>query len=400
MEIEFSKKLNRFETGIFSLLKEKKEQLLKEGREVYDFSVGTPDFKPKDYVMDAMIKACKDPEKYKYSLTDLDELVESVQNYYRKRFQVSLEKPQIMSLYGSQEGMAHIAYVLCDPGDIVLVPNPGYPVFEIGPMLSGCEVIHYPLYAKNDFVLDFDDIDENVAQRAKMMIVSYPANPVCAVADEAFYEKLIAFAKKYHIVIVHDSAYADITYKDEPCRSFLSYKGAVDVGIEFYSLSKTFDLTGARISFAVGNESIINQFRMVRSQIDYGIFLPVQYAAIAALNGPLEPVRKQCQEYKRRNQALCAGLRQIGWQVPDSKGTMFVWAPLPDGYTNAEQFCLELMERTGVIVVPGTSFGDLGEGYVRFALVSNIESIEKMVLSVVKSGILKEKKNTNFCVDL
>jgi LL-diaminopimelate aminotransferase len=220
------------------------------------------------------------------------------------------------------------------------------------------------------------------------MVVSYPGNPCCKVAPDAFYEELIAFAKKYDIVILHDNAYADLVFGRQG-GSFLSYKGAKEVGVEFYSLSKTFNYTGARVSFAIGNREIIQKFRALRTQFDYGTFLPVQYGAIAALNGPFDSVLQQCEDYAERNRVLCAGLREIGWNVPDSDGTMFVWAPLPKGYTNSEKFAMELMEKSGVICVPGTSFGSLGEGYVRMALVLPPEKLREAVESIRNSGILK-----------
>lgn len=388
MEFQFSKRAQKIEEGIFSILDHKKSELMAAGRKVYNFSVGTPDFQPQPHIMQAMAEAALDPENYKYALTDRDDLLAAMQEFYRARFGVELAGDEIMSLYGSQEGMAHIAIALCDPGDVVLVPNPGYPVFSLGPELVGAQIETYPLYAQNDFLPDFADIPEETARRARFMIVSYPANPVCSVADGAFYEKLIAFAQKYEIMILHDNAYSDIIYDGREGTSFLSYPGAKEVGIEFYSLSKSYNMTGLRISFAVGNREIIREFRKVRSQIDYGTSLLVQKAAVAALTGPQEAVKEQCREYERRNKALCGGLRSIGWNVPDSKGTMFVWAPLPEGYENSAAFTLELMEKTGMIVTPGSAFGDLGEGYVRMALVLPVPVIEEAVEKIRESGIL------------
>lgn len=390
MEFQFSRRSNAIEEGIFTTLNNKKEELLAKGRKVYNFSVGTPDFKPQPHIMEAMVEAAKDPENYKYALADRPELLQAMQDFYQKRFGVTLETDEIMSLYGSQEGMAHVALPLCDPGDVVLVPNPGYPVFGLGPQLCGAKLETYPLYRENNFLPVFSDIPEETARAAKFIIVSYPANPVCSVADDAFYEELIAFARKYEILILHDNAYSDIIYDGREGKSFLSYEGAKEVGIEFYSLSKSYNMTGMRISFAVGNKAVIHQFKKVRSQIDYGIFLPIQMAAVAALTGPQEAVKEQCREYERRNKALCGGLRKIGWNVPDSQGTMFVWAPLPDHYTNSEQFVLDLMEKTGVIVTPGSAFGSLGEGYVRMALVHGVPVIEEAIKEIQESGILKE----------
>jgi LL-diaminopimelate aminotransferase len=238
-------------------------------------------------------------------------------------------------------------------------------------------------------MLKFENIPEEIARKAKLIVVSYPLNPVCAVADDKFYEELIAFAKKYNIIVLHDNAYADIVYGGREGKSFLEYEGAKEVGVEFYSLSKTYNMTGMRISFTVGNAEIISQFKKVRSQIDYGIFPAIQLAAVAALTGPQDMVKEQCAEYERRNKALCGGLREIGWNVPDSQGSMFVWAKIPEGFESSESFVLELMEKSGVIVVPGTAFGSLGEGYVRFALVYPVEVIKEAVKAIDESGILK-----------
>lgn len=391
MELRFSKKANSFREGIFALLNEKKEEMLAEGRTVYNLSVGTPDFRPPQAVMEAVSAAALKPENYRYALKDLPELTRAVQDFYKRRFGVALEENEIMSIYGSQEGMAHIAWALCDPGDLVLVPNPGYPIFRIGPQLCDARTWEYPLREENGFLPVLEEIPERIAEEARFMVVNYPGNPVCRLAPDSFYRDLIAFAKKYHIIILHDNAYSDLVYGGKTGTSFLAFEGAKEVGVEFYSLSKSFNYTGARMSFVVGNPQIIQKFRTIRSQIDYGIFLPVQYGAIAALREPEEAVKEQCREYERRNRALCGGLRKIGWNVPDSEGTMFVWAPLPEGYTDSEQFCLELMERSGVICVPGSSFGSLGEGYVRFALVLPPQELELVVRSIEECGIIRKK---------
>ena len=388
MKLEFSNKANSFRAGIFAQLNERKEELQKMGKTIYNLSVGTPDFKTPQHVMEAVSKAALDPNNYKYALKDLPELTETMQSFYQRRFGVKLEPDEIMSIYGSQEGMAHIAWALCNPGDLVLVPNPGYPIFKIGPLLCDAAVWEYPLRAENHFLPDFDEIPEQIAERARFMVVNYPGNPICRLAPDSFYDELIAFAKKYNIIILHDNAYSDIVYGGRKCGSFLSHEGAKEVGVEFYSLSKSYNYTGARMSFVVGNREIIEKFQTIRSQIDYGIFLPVQYGAIAALNEPQDAVIEQCKEYERRNHTLCQGLRDIGWDVPDSEGTMFVWAPIPEKFTSSEEFCMELMERSGVICVPGSSFGSLGEGYVRFALVLPVEELEKVVESIRDCGIL------------
>lgn len=389
MDFNFAQRLDSFEAGIFSVLNDKKNELIRQGKKVYNMSVGTPDFKPAQHIIDAVCEAASKPENYKYALADLPELLDAVSRHYAERYGVEgLKHEEIMSIYGSQEGMAHIAMALCDPGDVVLVPNPGYPVFTAGPFLCGARVETYELHKENNFIIEFDKIPEELARRAKVMIVSYPLNPVCVTAPDSFYEELIAFAKKYHIIILHDNAYSDIIYGGRVGKSFLAFEGAEDVGVEFYSLSKSYNYTGARMSFVVGNAAIVEKFKCVRSQIDYGIFLPVQYGAIAALTGPQDAVKAQCEEYDRRNHALSEGMTSIGWNVPLSQGTMFSWAPIPEGFGSSNEFVMELMEKTGLIVTPGSSFGSLGEGFVRFALVLDVDTIKEAVQAVKDSGIL------------
>ena len=385
----FSTLINDFKPGIFGALNEKKEELLREGRKVYNLSVGTPDFRPAPHVMKAMQDACGNPENYKYSLADLPELLEAVCYCYEKRFGVHIRIDEVMSVYGSQEAMAHIGMVFCDPGDVILVPNPGYPMFEMSGIMAKADVQYYSIEEKNGYLPDLESIPEETLKRTKYMIVSYPLNPVCVCAPDEFYVKLIAFAKKHDIVILHDNAYSDITFTGKPGKSFLSFEGAKDVGVEFYSLSKSYNLTGARISFVVGNRDIISRFRLLRSQIDYGIFYPVQLAAIAALTGPDDFIEEQREQYAARNRALCGGLRSIGWNVPDSQGTMFVWARIPEGYESSVDFCMKLMEQTGVIVTPGSAFGSNGEGFVRMALVVDLEMISEIIRVLDASGIFR-----------
>ena len=393
MEIShFSSLINDFKPGIFGALNERKEELLRAGRKVYNLSVGTPDFRPAPHVMKAMQEACGKAENYKYSLADMPELLEAVQYRYEKRFGVHIGTDEVMSVYGSQEAMAHIGMVFCDPGDVILVPNPGYPMFEMSGIMAKADVQYYNIEEKNGYLPDLDSIPEAVLKRTKYMIVSYPLNPVCVCAPDDFYERLIAFANKHDIVILHDNAYSDITFNGGPGRSFLSFEGAKDVGVEFYSLSKSYNLTGARISFVVGNKDIISRFRLLRSQIDYGIFYPVQIAAIAALTGPDDFIEEQRQQYAARNRALCGGLRSIGWDVPDSQGTMFVWAKIPEGYESSADFCMKLMERTGVIVTPGSAFGSNGEGYVRMALVVDADVIDEIIRVLDASGIFRQER--------
>lgn len=389
MSIQFADRMKEYEAGIFQVLNEKKDAAEKQGKKIYNLSVGTPDFPPAEHVMNAVIEAAKKPENYKYALVDIPELIEAVQQRYEKRYEVSLAADEIMSVYGSQEGIAHICLSLCNPGDVVLVPNPGYPIFGIGPSLAGAEVVTYDLTESNHYLPDLDVMDEKLLARTKCMIVSYPLNPVCKAAPDDFYESLIPWAIKHNIVIIHDNAYSDIIYDGRIGKSILRIPGAKKIAVEFYSLSKSFNYTGARVSFLTGNKEIIANFKRLRSQIDYGTFFPVQYGAVAALTGSDQMVIDQCAEYEKRRDALCGGLRKIGWPVEDSEGTMFAWAKIPAPYTDDVEFVMELVEKTGVLCTPGSSFGSLGKGHVRFALTMPVETIREAVDAIARSGIVQ-----------
>lgn len=386
--MEFSDRVNRFGANIFHQLDEKKKERLEQGKPVYNLSVGTPDFLTSKHVMEAVSKAALDPDNYKYSMGDTDELVQAVQHWYQRRYDVDLETGEIMTVAGTQEGMAHIAMAVCNPGDVVLVPNPCYPIFEIGPYLCGARVEYYDLLPEDDYLPDLESIPEETLQQAKMLVFSYPSNPSTATAPEQLYEKMIEIGRKYDILMVHDNAYSEIIYDGREGISFLKFPGAKEVGVEFNSLSKTYNLTGIRVSFLLGNAKVVHKFKTLRSQFDYGTSLLVQKAAVAALNGPQEDVVTQCKQYQERRDALCQGLRSIGWEVPDAKGSMFVWAKIPARFKNSMDFCMELIDKTGVICTPGSSFGTLGEGYVRFALVLPVDKIKEIIEIIDKSNIL------------
>ncbi len=386
--MEFAKLTRGLDKNIFSRLDEHKQKRIQSGREVINLSVGTPEFKPDEHVMRALTDAAQDPENYKYSLTDMPALTGAVIEWYDRRYGVSLEKQEVISVNGSQEGIAHIALALCDRGCKVLVPDPGYPIFSFGAKIAGADLAFTPLLEENNFLVDFDAIPKSVAHAARMIIVSYPSNPVTAVADGEFYGRLVHFAKKHDIFVVHDNAYSELVLDGRTGSSFLCTPGAKDVGIEFNSLSKSYNLTGARISFALGNRDMIDNFKRLRSQIDYGMFYPLQYAAIAALCGPQDILERNRQGYTERRDALCGGLREIGWDVKDSPATMFVWAKLPEGYTRSFDFVSALIEKTGVICTPGLAFGPRGEGYVRFALVVPPRAMQRAVQLINKSGVL------------
>lgn len=388
MKIQIADRMKEFEEGIFQVLNEKKDEAEKQGKKIYNLSVGTPDFPPAEHVINAVVEAAKNPVNYKYALIDLPELIRAVQTRYSKRYGVSLEKEEIMSVYGSQEGIAHICLSLCNPGDVVLVPNPGYPIFGIGPSLAGAEVVTYDLAEENGYLPDLDAMDESLLARARCMVVSYPLNPVCKAAPDSFYEKLIPWAAEHEILIIHDNAYSDIIYDGREGKSILRIPGAKDTAVEFYSLSKSYNYTGARVSFLTGNREVVAYFKKLRSQIDYGTYLPVQYGAIAALTGPDQMVEDQCAEYQKRRDALCGGLRALGWKIEDSEGTMFAWAKIPDGYTDDVKFVMELVAKSGVLCTPGSSFGSLGKGHVRFALTLPVETIVEAVDAIARSGML------------
>ena len=388
MDLQVAERMKNYEEGIFQLLDEKKEEVEKKGKKVYNLSVGTPDFKPAQHIMDAVVEASGKPENYKYSLKEIPELVQAVIERYEKRYQVALKPTELTAVYGSQEGIAHIGLSLCNPGDVVLVPDPGYPIFSIGPSLAMAQIVTYPLLKENHYLPDLKGMDAEIRKKAKFMIVSYPLNPICKIAPDSFYEELIPWAKENNIIIVHDNAYSDIIYDGHVGKSILAFTGAKDICVEFYSLSKSFNYTGARMGFLVGNEFLVQNFKKLRSQIDYGAFLPVQYGAVAALTGPDDMVKAQCAEYQRRRDALCGGLRSIGWEIEDSEGTMFAWAKIPERYKDDVAFVMELLEKSGVLCTPGSSFGELGKGHVRFALTMPVEMIQEAVKAIKESGIL------------
>ena len=386
--MRFSKRLDRFGDEVFASLNARRRELEAQGREVIDLSVGTPDFEPPAHVKEALVEAAKDSNMWKYALTDLPELTQAVIDYYASRFGVEgLEPNMIMSVNGTQEGMGRMASALLDEGDLVLVPDPCYPLFRASALIAGADLAFYPLSAETNFLPDVSRIDSAVADRAKYMVVSLPANPVGSVGTPEVYAQIIEFARAHDLLIVHDNAYSDIIFDGVEGHSFFENEGASEVGVEFFSLSKSFNVTGARVSFLVGRPDVIAAVRKLRAQSDYGMFLPIQRAAIAALTGPREQVREQERRYQERRDALCDGLESIGWERPNAHGSMFVWARLPHGRTDSMAFCLELMEKAGVIVTPGASFGPGGEGFVRMALVLPPEGLCRAVAAIEASGL-------------
>lgn len=386
--MQASQRLDRFGTEVFASLNNKLLALKAQGKTIYNMSVGTPDFKPYGHVVEALTQAAQDPEMWKYALRDLPELKQAVCDYYERRFGVSGITPSmVQSCNGTQEGVGHLGLALLDPGDTILVPDPCYPVFEAGAKIADAKLEYYPLVAEHNYLPYVAGIDPEVADRAKYMIVSLPANPVGSVGTPEVYEEIIAFAREHDLLIVHDNAYSDIVFDGEPGGSFLQYPGALEVGVEFFSLSKSFNVTGARIGFLVGREDVVSAFAKLRSQIDFGMFFPIQKAAIACLNGPRDEVEAQRLKYQERRDALCDGLEGLGWERPNAHGSMFVWAKLPGGRTDSMAFCEELMEKAGVVVTPGASFGPSGEGHVRMALVLPPDQIALAVEAIREAGL-------------
>lgn len=386
--MQASQRLDRFGAEVFASLNNKLLALKAQGKTIYNTSVGTPDFKPYDHVVEALTQAAQDPEMWKYALRDLPELKQAVCDYYERRFGVSGITPSmVQSCNGTQEGVGHLGLALLDPGDTILVPDPCYPVFEAGAKIADAKLEYYPLVAEHNYLPYVAGIDPEVADRAKYMIVSLPANPVGSVGTPEVYEEIIAFAREHDLLIVHDNAYSDIVFDGEPGGSFLQYPGALEVGVEFFSLSKSFNVTGARIGFLVGREDVVSAFAKLRGQIDFGMFFPIQKAAIACLNGPRDEVEAQRLKYQERRDALCDGLEGLGWERPNAHGSMFVWAKLPGGRTDSMAFCEELMEKAGVVVTPGASFGPSGEGHVRMALVLPPDQIALAVEAIREAGL-------------
>lgn len=386
--MQASQRLDRFGAEVFASLNNKLLALKAQGKTIYNMSVGTPDFKPYDHVVEALTHAAQDPEMWKYALRDLPELKHAVCDYYERRFGVSGITPSmVQSCNGTQEGVGHLGLALLDPGDTILVPDPCYPVFEAGAKIADAKLEYYPLVAEHNYLPYVAGIDPEVADRAKYMIVSLPANPVGSVGTPEVYEEIIAFAREHDLLIVHDNAYSDIVFDGEPGGSFLQYPGALEVGVEFFSLSKSFNVTGARIGFLVGREDVVSAFAKLRSQIDFGMFFPIQKAAIACLNGPRDEVEAQRLKYQERRDTLCDGLEDLGWERPNAHGSMFVWAKLPGGRTDSMAFCEELMEKAGVVVTPGASFGPSGEGHVRMALVLPPDQIALAVEAIREAGL-------------
>jgi LL-diaminopimelate aminotransferase len=387
-----SKRLSQLGSAIFAEVSEWKEQVNKQGMDVIDLGIGSPDQPPSPKVIEALVQAVSKPHNYGYPTSEGSlQFRQTIARWYQYRFGVELDpNDEILTLMGSQDGLAHLAMAITDPGDLVLVPDPGYPIYAASLVLAGVTPYTMPLRIENNFLPDLDRIPEAVAKQAKFMLLNYPSNPLSAVADRAFFARLVAYAHKHHIIIVHDLAYSEMTFDGFLPVSILQIPDAKEIAVEFHSLSKSFNMAGCRLAFMVGNSEVVQALQTLKSNIDYGVFIAIQEAGIAALEEDMTHDHSVAKQYELRRNLLVEGLRNIGWDIPLPKATMFVWAPIPKGWTS-RQIAREILFSTGVVVIPGDAFGSEGEGYVRIALV---QSEERLVEAVSRIGrFFAEKVN-------
>ena len=380
MSFSFSQRLKQIPPYLFAEIDRLKNEMIRRGVDVIDLGVGDPDLPTPPHIVERLKEAAEDPENHRYpSYNGLFSFRRAVSDWYKRRFGVDLDpEREVIALIGSKEGIAHLPLAFVDPGDVVLVPNPAYPVYHIGTIFAGGRPYYMPLLEENGFLPNLEKIPEDIARRAKLIFVNYPNNPTAAVADLDFFERLKRFAKKYNIIVCHDAAYTELSYDGYRPPSFLEVKGSKEIAIEFHSLSKTYNMTGWRIGFAVGNADVIKALKEVKSNIDSGVFQAVQWAAIAALEGSEDAVEKNRGVFQERRDILIDGLRKIGLRVQRAKATFYLWARVPSGYSSAS-FSRFLLERAGIVTTPGSGFGDAGEGYIRIALTVPKERIIEAV---------------------
>lgn len=375
--MKLSSLMSELSSGIFTELAKEKAALKAKGMDVIDLSVGTPNIAPTQAIKQTISEEALNNENYVYAIDDLPELKAAASQWYESRYGVEIDADtEVCAVLGTQEGLAHCCLPVIDPGDTVILQDPCYPAFFTGAALAHATVFRVPQRHENGFIIDFDDISADVAQRAKLMIVSYPNNPTAAVAPPAFYDELVAFAKRHDIFVIHDNAYSELAFDGLRVGSFLAHKGAKHIGAEFNSLSKSYGYAGARLGFCVGNGEYISALKQLKSNTDYGIFLPVQKAGICALQSDKSVVRETAAAYQKRRDILIDAFASHGWQIEKPRATMFVWAKIPEKFgTDDVAFVQRLMQATGVLVVPGSAFGSCGKGFVRMALVQSEERI-------------------------
>ncbi|RKY41837.1 MAG: hypothetical protein DRP85_04845 [Candidatus Makaraimicrobium thalassicum] len=368
-------RMKRLPMYLFTIIDDLKKDAQDRGLDIIDLGMGNPDQPTPKHVVDELCKRARDPENYRYSRSiDSVEcgLRRAISKWYRTKFGVDLEPDsEVLPLIGSKEGIAHISLAFLNSDDIALVPNPAYPVHFNGVLIAGGILHNLSIDEKNHFLPDLDSIPRNILKKTKMIFLSYPNNPTAAVATKGFFSKAVSFARKHRIILVHDLAYSDIVFDGYKAPSVLQTPGSREVSVEFHTLSKSYNMAGWRIGFAVGNARILRSLAKTKGYIDFGLFKPIQYAAIKALTGPQGCVRRQVEIYRRRRDVMVDSLAKIGWNVPKPRATFYLWARIPDKYSalTSMEFVSLLIREAGVVLAPGTGFGEYGEGFVRFALV-------------------------------
>lgn len=381
-----SKRLDRLPPYLFGTLNELKLKLRQQGEDVIDLAMGNPDSPPAPHIAEKLREVTLDSKAHRYSASKgIRNLRKAICRHYQKKFEVELDwETEAIGVIGSKEGLAHLSLALLDEGDTALVPNPTYPIHIYSVVIAGGNVITIPLSQEENFVPQMDRIARELWPKPKVMILNFPHNPTTAVVDLSFLEQVVEFARQEDILVVHDFAYSDIVFDGYRAPSIMQIKGAKEVAVEFFTMSKSYNMAGWRVGFCVGNSKVIEALAKIKGYYDYGIFTPVQVAAIAALDGPQDCVRETAERYQQRRDVLVEGLDRIGWPLTKPKATMFVWASIPDKYRHmgSMKFAAKLLEEAKVAVTPGVGFGDLGEGYVRVALVENEHRIRQAVRNI------------------
>lgn len=378
--ITYAERIRTLPPYLFAAIDEMKQQAVARGVDIINLGIGDPDLPTPDPILERMQQAVTDPQHHQYpSSSGMLSFRTAVAGWYQRRFNVTVDpKSEVVTLIGSKEGIGHVPMAFIDPGDVVLVPSPGYPVYPVAASFAGGMVHEMPLLKQNGFLPDLDAIPPDVAQRAKLMFLNSPNNPTSAIADVAFFNRVIAFAKEHHVIVCHDAAYSEIFYDGRRPSSFLEAEGAMDVGIEFHSLSKTFNMTGWRLGFAVGRAEVIAGLSQVKSNLDSGQFQAVQEAGITALESDDRLTAGLRTIYQERRDVLVAGLKNLGLEFETPSATFYVWIEVPQGYTSAS-FTAHLLEKAGIVTTPGNGFGAPGEGYIRMALTTTKERLAEAV---------------------
>lgn len=382
-----AKRLKQLPPYLFAEIDKLKSELVAKGADVIDLGVGDPDLPTPSHIVEALRRSAQDPANHRYpSYSGMGDFKVSVSRWYKKRFDVELDpEAEVVSLIGSKEGIAHIPLAFVDPGEPVILPDPGYPVYQAGTVFAGGVPHFVPLRADTGFLPDLSEIPEDVAQKAKLLFLNYPNNPTAATAEVDFFEEVVAWAKQYEVMVCHDAAYTEIAYDGYRAPSIFQVEGAKDVAIEFHSLSKTYNMTGWRVGFAVGNREIVAGLGRIKTNVDSGIFQAVQWAAMAALDGSQDCVEENKRIYEQRRDVLVEGLRRAGLEVRPPKATFYVWVKVPQGYTSKD-FAGHLLKGAAIVATPGVGFGPHGEGYVRMTLCAPVERIQEAVERMVKLG--------------